>query len=130
MPDRAAPSAVTTPSIPALGGFRIIETAETPAGEYCGKLLADFGAEVVKIERPGSGAPTRDAAPRIAGVNPGFVMDRLVAVAGQACGPVRHATVTRVVDARTRREALQRKVGAGLSEDETTARMMEVAAHG
>lgn len=72
MPDRAAPAAVTTPSIPALGGFRIIETAETPAGEYCGKLLADFGAEVVKIERPGSGAPTRDAAPRIAGVNPGF----------------------------------------------------------
>ncbi|EPX59607.1 hypothetical protein D187_002768 [Cystobacter fuscus DSM 2262] len=52
------------------------------------------------------------------GVNPGFVMDRLVATAGQACGPVRHATVTRVVDARHRREALQRKVGAGLSEEE------------
>lgn len=52
------------------------------------------------------------------GVNPGFVMDRLVATAGQACGPVRHATVTRVVDARNRREALQRKVGAGLSEEE------------
>lgn len=52
------------------------------------------------------------------GVNPGFVMDRLVATAGQACGPVRRVSVTRVVDARTRREALQRKVGAGLSEDE------------
>jgi 2,4-diaminopentanoate dehydrogenase len=52
------------------------------------------------------------------GVNPGFVMDRLVATAGQACGPVRRVTVTRVVDARTRREALQRKVGAGLSEEE------------
>jgi|SRR6218665_559222 len=52
------------------------------------------------------------------GVNPGFVMDRLVATVGQACGPVRHATVTRVVDARDRRESLQRKVGAGLSEDE------------
>ncbi len=52
------------------------------------------------------------------GVNPGFVMDRLVATAGQVCGPVRHATVTRVVDARARREALQRKVGAGLSEEE------------
>jgi 4-hydroxy-tetrahydrodipicolinate reductase len=52
------------------------------------------------------------------GVNPGFVMDRLVATAGQACGPVRRVTVTRVVDARTRREALQRKVGAGLTEDE------------
>ncbi len=52
------------------------------------------------------------------GVNPGFVMDRLVATAGQACGPVRRVSVTRVVDARTRREALQRKVGAGLTEDE------------
>lgn len=53
-----------------------------------------------------------------AGVNPGFVLDRLVATAGQVCGPVRHVTATRVVDARDRREALQRKVGAGLSEDE------------
>lgn len=52
------------------------------------------------------------------GVNPGFVMDRLVATLGQATGEVRRATVTRVVDARTRREALQRKVGAGLTEDE------------
>ncbi len=52
------------------------------------------------------------------GVNPGFVMDRLVATLGQVCGPVRHAKVARVVDARTRREALQRKVGAGLTEDE------------
>ncbi len=42
------------------------------------------------------------------GVNPGFVMDRLVATLGQVCGPVRHAQVVRRVDARTRREALQR----------------------
>ncbi len=52
------------------------------------------------------------------GVNPGFVLDRLVATAAQVCGPVRHVKVTRIVDARTRREALQRKVGAGLTEDE------------
>jgi 4-hydroxy-tetrahydrodipicolinate reductase len=52
------------------------------------------------------------------GINPGFVMDRLVATLGQLCGPVRHAKVTRVVDARQRREALQRKVGAGLTEEE------------
>jgi 4-hydroxy-tetrahydrodipicolinate reductase len=52
------------------------------------------------------------------GINPGFVMDRLVATLGQVCGPVRHARVSRIVDARTRREALQRKVGAGLTEDE------------
>lgn len=52
------------------------------------------------------------------GVNPGFVLDRLVAVAGQVCGPVRHVRAERVVDARSRREALQRKIGAGLSEEE------------
>ena len=52
------------------------------------------------------------------GVNPGFVLDRLVATIGQVCGSVSHAKVSRTVDARTRREALQRKVGAGLSEDE------------
>jgi 4-hydroxy-tetrahydrodipicolinate reductase len=52
------------------------------------------------------------------GVNPGFVLDRLIATAGQVCGPVRKVTASRVVDARTRREALQRKVGAGLSEEE------------
>lgn len=52
------------------------------------------------------------------GVNPGFVLDRLVATVGQVCGAVHHAKVSRTVDARTRREALQRKVGAGLSEEE------------
>jgi hypothetical protein len=52
------------------------------------------------------------------GVNPGFVMDRLAATLGQVCGNVTHAKVSRVVDARARREALQRKVGAGLTEDE------------
>lgn len=52
------------------------------------------------------------------GVNPGFVLDRLVATLGQAAGPVRSVRATRVVDARTRRTALQRKVGAGLSEEE------------
>jgi 4-hydroxy-tetrahydrodipicolinate reductase len=52
------------------------------------------------------------------GINPGFIMDRLVATLGQACGPVRHVKVTRVVDARIRRAALQRKIGAGLTEEE------------
>lgn len=52
------------------------------------------------------------------GVNPGFVLDRLAATAGQTCGPVRRISATRVVDARSRREALQRKVGAGLTEQE------------
>src|ERR1700748_789080 len=47
----------------ALTGFRVVELAESVAGEYCGKLLADFGAEVIKIEAPGRGSPTRAMAP-------------------------------------------------------------------
>ncbi|WP_445170830.1 CaiB/BaiF CoA transferase family protein [Mycolicibacterium sp. Dal123E01] len=47
----------------ALTGFRIIELAESVAGEYCGKLLADLGADVIKVERPGRGSPTRAMAP-------------------------------------------------------------------
>ena len=46
----------------ALKGIRILELAEGVAGEYCGKLLADFGAEVIKVERPG-GSPTRTLGP-------------------------------------------------------------------
>ena len=46
----------------ALRGIRIIELAETAAGEYCGKLLSDFEAEVIKLERVG-GSPTRLMAP-------------------------------------------------------------------
>jgi crotonobetainyl-CoA:carnitine CoA-transferase CaiB-like acyl-CoA transferase len=49
----------------ALTGIRIVELAESVAGEYCGKLLADFGAEVIKIERPDHGSPTRAMAPII-----------------------------------------------------------------
>lgn len=46
----------------ALAGLTIVEIAERVAGEQTGKLLADFGAEVIKVERPG-GAPTRAMGP-------------------------------------------------------------------
>lgn len=46
----------------ALTGLLLIETAERPAGEYTGKLLADLGAEVIKVEGPG-GSPTRGMGP-------------------------------------------------------------------
>ena len=49
----------------ALKGFRVVELAGSVAGEYCGKLLADFGAEVIKVETPGWGSPTRAMAPVI-----------------------------------------------------------------
>ena len=50
----------------ALTGIRVVELAESVAGEYCGKLLADFGAEVIKVEAPGRGSPTRAMAPIVA----------------------------------------------------------------
>lgn len=47
----------------ALEGYTVLELGESVSGEYCGKLLADFGARVIKIERPGCGSPTRGMAP-------------------------------------------------------------------
>lgn len=47
----------------ALRPFRVLELSERVAGEYCGKLLSDFGAEVIKLEKPGCGSPTRRLGP-------------------------------------------------------------------
>jgi crotonobetainyl-CoA:carnitine CoA-transferase CaiB-like acyl-CoA transferase len=47
----------------ALSAFKVLELSESVAGEYCGKLLADFGAQVIKVERPGCGSPTRSLGP-------------------------------------------------------------------
>jgi hypothetical protein len=52
------------------------------------------------------------------GVNPGFVMDKLVLTLGAAAQRVDSLRVTRIVDASKRRLPLQRKVGAGLSPEE------------
>ena len=43
----------------ALQGTRVIETAQGIAGPYCGKLFAECGADVIKVEPPGLGDPTR-----------------------------------------------------------------------
>lgn len=48
------------PSRGPLADLRIIETGQLLAGPFCGQLLADFGAEVIKIEPPGSGDPLRE----------------------------------------------------------------------
>ncbi|SDO71528.1 CaiB/BaiF CoA transferase family protein [Desulforhopalus singaporensis] len=42
-----------------LEGLRVVEMGAFIAGPFCGQLLADFGAEVIKIEPPGKGDPMR-----------------------------------------------------------------------
>ena len=49
--------------VSALNAFRVLELSESVSGEYCGKLLSDFGADVIKIERPARGSPTRRLGP-------------------------------------------------------------------
>lgn len=45
---------------PALAGIRVLELGSIIAGPFCGRLLADHGADVIKIEAPGSPDPLRE----------------------------------------------------------------------
>ena len=47
----------------ALGQFRIIDLSTGVAGPLCTKMFADYGSEVIKVELPGSGDPSRSIGP-------------------------------------------------------------------
>src|SRR6266404_3816948 len=42
-----------------LAGLKVVELGTLIAGPYCARLLAEFGAEVIKVESPGDGDPLR-----------------------------------------------------------------------
>ncbi|HET8570129.1 MAG TPA: CoA transferase [Candidatus Limnocylindria bacterium] len=57
----------------ALGDVRVLELTNFVAGPYCGMLLADMGADVIKVENPKGGDFTRGSAPFIEGESAGFL---------------------------------------------------------
>jgi crotonobetainyl-CoA:carnitine CoA-transferase CaiB-like acyl-CoA transferase len=64
-----------SPSIGPLAGVKVIELAQIMAGPTCGALLADMGADVIKVERiPGGDDTRRYAEPQVNGESAAFMM--------------------------------------------------------
>src|ERR1700757_4470004 len=58
-----------------LDGIRVLELAQVVAGPFCGTLMAEFGAEVIKTEMPGRGDDLRRLGPVEDGTSYWFAVD-------------------------------------------------------
>ena len=54
-------------TISPLANVRVLDASRVLAGPFCGQLLGDLGADVIKVERPGSGDETRGWGPPFVG---------------------------------------------------------------
>ena len=57
-----------------LDSVRVVEMTEALAGPYCAMLLGDFGADVIKVERPGSGDQSRNWGPPFVGTESAYYL--------------------------------------------------------
>jgi crotonobetainyl-CoA:carnitine CoA-transferase CaiB-like acyl-CoA transferase len=63
LPGAALPHLATGPGFDLLAGVRVLDLTGSVAGPYATMLLGDFGADVLKVERPGRGDDTRGWGP-------------------------------------------------------------------
>ena len=66
---------MTNASTLALDGIRVLDFSRVLAGPFCGALLADMGADVVKIEDTGKGDESRTWQPQRDGESPAYVVN-------------------------------------------------------
>ena len=57
-----------------LQGIRVLDLSRVLAGPYCTMMLGDLGAEIIKVERPGSGDDTRAWGPPWAGTESAYYL--------------------------------------------------------
>jgi 4-hydroxy-tetrahydrodipicolinate reductase len=104
--------------VPLARGVHVVSTCEELAWPF--PKYPDLSRELDELAR------AHGAVLLGTGINPGFVMDKLVVTLMAACASVRAVRVARIVDAGTRRESFQHKIGAGMSPAEFERRRGEL----